>query len=153
VLAGTAALAVVVLIIAFWLPSLHASQNRKALAAEQLALEHVSLPATFAPHDDAGAKVQICIDSPFQLCFFASGDPQSNVTAARTGLTSVASGAIQSTCRQPALTNSPQSCILDVPVSGGTLLVDLFPNAIAPQPPASAFTFNGTYVEVRVANR
>jgi hypothetical protein len=152
-LVGAVVIALVGVAVAFWLPARRASQDRTWLAAGQVALANLRVPATFRNFDDAGARIEICETTPTQRCFAASGNPQQDLAAAQAALAGVASGPMQSFCQVSPLPHSPQSCRIRLTVAGSKLVADLFPRAIPHRGTTPHFTFSGTYMNVHIPGR
>jgi hypothetical protein len=152
-LVGAVVIALVGVVVAFWLPARRASQDRTWLAAGQVALANLRVPATFSNFDDAGARIEICETTPTQRCFAASGNPQQNLAAARAALAGIASGPMQSSCQAVPLPHSPESCQIRIAVAGSELVADLFSRAIPHRGQLPHFTFRGTYMNVHISRR
>jgi hypothetical protein len=152
-LVAAALLASVVAVLAFWLPSVHASQDRKWQAAGQRALAQVTLPPSFHVYNSVGVRVEACSPSPTARCFVGTEDPQQNVPAVQAAMARVANGPVRSACQAVALPHSPPTCVIQVPVAGSKLVVDLYARAVRHGQHIADLTFDGTYAVVHLTDR
>lgn len=146
-------IAAVAAVFAFWLPSVHASQDRKWQAAGQRALAQVTLPAPFHLYNRVDARIQVCGQGPAVRCYVGGGDPQQNLASVQAAMASVANGQVHAVCQQVPIPNSPKTCVVQVPVAGSKLVVDMFARAVPNGKPVSEWTWNGTYAEVHLTDR